>query len=84
MPTTTQSFAHVANPRIRAALESDPRTLHPKLIRALAEDALIAAEIDLFDPDVHNAGERMEIAEDAVGEADPVRQHGLVQRFWNV
>ncbi|WP_428491638.1 hypothetical protein [Rhodopila sp.] len=84
MPTTTQSFAHVANRLVRQALEADPITLNPKLIRALAHDALIHAEIDLGDPDVHNAGQRMEIAEEAVSEADPVRAHGIVQRFWSI
>jgi hypothetical protein len=84
MLTTTQSFAHVANPVVRQALEADPRTLHPKLIRALAEDALIQAEVDLFDPEVLNAGERMEIAEEAVAERNSVRMHRAVQRFWSI
>ena len=77
-------FDHVANRCVHQALEADPATLNPKLIRALAEDALIHAEIDLLDPDVHNAGQRMEIAEEAVAERDPVLVHRAVQRFWSI
>ncbi len=80
----TCDFPHVADEFTRAALSADPRTLRPEVIRRLAEDALYHAEQDLGDPDVHNAGVRMEIAEAAVAETDPVRVHALVRRFWSV
>lgn len=63
MPSET--FHHVTDPVIRAALLTDPQALKPAFIRAIAEDALHHAEIDLGDPDVHNAGERMELAKEA-------------------
>jgi hypothetical protein len=82
--TVKSEFAHVASPVTRRALEADPATLDPKLIRVLAHDALIHVEVDLFDPEVLNAGERMEVAEAAVEADDPVRAHALVQRFWGM
>lgn len=82
MPTNT--FPHVTDARTREILESDPATIQPCMIFHAAVEALQHAKQDLFDPEVLNAGERMEIAEEAVFEADPVKVHRALVRFWSI
>jgi hypothetical protein len=77
-------FFHVIDPDMRIVLESDPHSVRPSFIRAAAVETLANAENDLIDPEVHNAAQRYELAEEAAPEEDPIKVHALLAKFWSI